>query len=612
MNAIAPKPPLRIKVSKPLRMSMEQIAAYLYRPEALIQWMGEGASVVPRFGRYAVLPDGDGAVRRGRVNEEPTRTDSRHEVVVTDTYPSANGSRGRTTFRVTARWDNYSGVTIIDEPGAGTDEATLRRRLRVWQEALNKLETIVQAEIRRRKRLKQAVIVVHGVGEQMPGQTLRSFVKAMFPELDSTLRVKPDTTSSLFELRKITVDGSYPDQRPTTDFYELYWAHLMRDTNLAQVTQWMLALIVTPSKQIPHSLRPHVWFLRAAILFFAIVIPVVVAFFPNGDSNESVTWFATIGIALLGVLGSFLAVLYRAVKHTAIINFVGDAARYLQPKPDNVAKRQAIRDAGVDLLEALHESGQYDRIVVFGHSLGSVIAYDILSFAWIRFGRRNKLPDRTHGTALRRLEREVQHEATSALADKNDRAVTAQALQHEAWKEHRRNGAPWLVTDFVTAGSPLAYADLLLKVDKTTSFGDLKLDRVFPTCPPTTQREQNGSRQVFSFTRPYRDVTTNQSKTGLRPDHAALFAFTRWTNLYFPFSGFMKGDPVGGPLQQPFGRWIVDERLELPGAGLLGFAHTLYWDDTTPSTAHIESLKRALRLNEWSELDALAKSMPLF
>src|SRR5690242_7095073 len=58
--------------------------------------------------------------------------------------------------------------------------------------------------------------------------------------------------------------------------------------------------------------------------------------------------------------------------------YLGDAARYFRNSPANVAVRRAIRKNAVDTLANLHASGYYDRIVVVAHSLGSVVAYDML------------------------------------------------------------------------------------------------------------------------------------------------------------------------------------------------------------------------------------------
>jgi hypothetical protein len=87
-----------------------------------------------------------------------------------------------------------------------------------------------------------------------------------------------------------------------------------------------------------------------------------------------------------------IVVVWRFLAKPIGTNLVGDAARYLQPRPANIAHRQAIRCAGVVLIEKLHQSGQFERIIVVGHSLGSVIAYDIIVHSWIRLHRKHRRP----------------------------------------------------------------------------------------------------------------------------------------------------------------------------------------------------------------------------
>ena len=60
--------------------------------------------------------------------------------------------------------------------------------------------------------MKQAVVLIHGVGEQIPMDTLRGFVEAAWvddpslrrPRVPSTVWSKPDTMSGDLELRRIT------------------------------------------------------------------------------------------------------------------------------------------------------------------------------------------------------------------------------------------------------------------------------------------------------------------------------------------------------------------------------------------------------------------------
>jgi hypothetical protein len=83
------------------------------------------------------------------------------------------------------------------------------------------------------------------------------------------------------------------------------------------------------------------------------------------------------------------------------------------------------------------------------------------------------------------------------------------------------------------------------------------------------------------------------------PHHAAVFAPTRWTNLYFPCHAIFWGDLIGGPLVSAFGSAIRDVPVETKRRfGLL--SHTLYW--TLPKKGRnvvapwIEELRKAVRI----------------
>ena len=71
--------------------------------------------------------------------------------------------------------------------------------------------------------------------------------------------------------------------------------------------------------------------------------------------------------------------------------FLGDAARYFRASPGNVLVRREIRKQAVDTLDTLHNWGTYDRIIVVAHSLGTVVAYDMLRAYFSRVN--NSLPD---------------------------------------------------------------------------------------------------------------------------------------------------------------------------------------------------------------------------
>jgi hypothetical protein len=280
------------------------------------------------------------------------------------------------------------------------------------------------------------------------------------------------------------------------------------------------------------------------------------------------------------VLGSFLVGL--------LVHVGGDAARYLHVAPPNIEIRRRIREAGIQLLEKLHSSEQYDRIILVGHSLGSVIGYDVLTHLWTRYHDAHVANTGNQATAALTALEALARESTTERFNVDQ----YQAAQSNYLAELKEAGNKWLVSDFVTLGSPLAHGSVLLARNET-EFTRKKDEREFPTCPPTLEViSVEGSRQTkFTF----------KSGDSWVPHHAAVFAPTRWTNLYFPCRWTFWGDLIGGPLAPSFGLGIRDivvkTRLRL---GML--SHTLYWvlpsRKTRESPSWVTALQCALQICE--------------
>jgi hypothetical protein len=84
--------------------------------------------------------------------------------------------------------------------------------------------------------MRQACVIIHGVGEQRPMSTIRKFVNAVLQSKSSERAhfwSKPDRMSENFELRRLSVTSS--SQRPITDFYEYYWVYHMQGTKYRHV-----------------------------------------------------------------------------------------------------------------------------------------------------------------------------------------------------------------------------------------------------------------------------------------------------------------------------------------------------------------------------------------
>lgn len=305
---------------------------------------------------------------------------------------------------------------------------------------------------------------------------------------------------------------------------------------------------------------------------------------------------AVIAVAILAI--------YAALYVLFLQPFFGDAARYFRASPANVQVRRDIRKQSVDTLKTLHEWGIYDRIIVVAHSLGTVVAYDMLRAYFSRVN--NSLPDvRLLAPEFGALDHPVRDEQggaeTTELRKETFRSQGRAVIRRIAAETvgsglvENRKRPSWLVTDFVTLGSPLTHAQYLMCDGRTAAeldadFRRRVVQREFPVCPPEAQ---NGDG-LLSFYNPH---------SGRQEfHHAALFGLTRWTNLFFPMSQLFWGDAVGGPLKEIFGRYVKDVPVSTNTSGAPAFfTHTAYWKTTGPlrrDAPCIAELRRAVNLED--------------
>lgn len=475
--------------------------------------------------------------------------------------------------------------------------------------------------------MRQAVVIIHGIGEQLPMSTVRRFVESVVDPQPGgrTFYSKPDRISDTLELRRLTADRKSTGNN-STDFYELYWQHLMTGTTFAHLQAWLQKLLLRRPGSVPGRLKPLWWSMW--LLIFATVVAVSAYTIRVGHLP------VVEGVVALAVLYVLRHAIQPLLKYFAI-KYVGDAARYLSPFPENVGIRHAIRSAGLDLLRGLHLDPlrRYERIVVVGHSLGSVIAYDVLTYLWQEMHSKiERRPERNGKPILEELHHAAESESDPspipqpALDDLTQWVDTlprgspdepAQATLNSEYRRHQRAVCeeyrstyagqdkdlelcfPWRVTDLVTLGSPLTYAPFLL-ARNGKDFCEAKDQREFPTCPPrrNDQRDDDKSGGASGLLRRMLPGNTPPRRQVRILHHGALFACTRWTNLYFP------GDIVGGPLAftanpgdpkkraELFGIGVRDVKLESPSARWT--SHVKYWD--AEETSAKQELRDALSL----------------
>ena len=267
--------------------------------------------------------------------------------------------------------------------------------------------------------------------------------------------------------------------------------------------------------------------------------------------------------------------LYLVLNAGFLQPYLGDAARYFRNAPANVLVRRQIRGLAVDTLKYLHTCGLYDRIIVVAHSQGTVIAYDMLRAYFSQVC--NDLPVPKDMDAFKRVNEAAVDPNDDASEDaKKKLRADARAIVAEIAKSNpageSTSAKTWLVTDFITLGSPLTHARYLMCNGKTADelaadFARRVGEREFPTCPP--KRLDGDGLLIF-----------NNPRTGKHEfHHGAVFGLTRWSNLYFPLHELLWGDAIGGPLQDVFGTHIRDirvSRFKPPKDSF--FAHNMYWN----------------------------------
>ncbi|TKD15885.1 MAG: hypothetical protein E5W98_33410, partial [Mesorhizobium sp.] len=102
--------------------------------------------------------------------------------------------------------------------------------------------------------------------------------------------------------------------------------------------------------------------------------------------------------------------------------YFGDVAAYVRAEAATVEKRALVRDRGLTLLRRLMMDDAYDRIVLVSHSLGSIIAYDLLQILWADFRPRKleAVRDKARLKAIRAVDKTLLNADISAWPDSLD------------------------------------------------------------------------------------------------------------------------------------------------------------------------------------------------
>ncbi|MFV8053151.1 hypothetical protein [Mycobacterium sp. 48b] len=481
-------------------------------------------------------------------------------------------------------------------------------------------------------RVRAAVVIVHGMGEQRPLDTLRSFVQTALTPLDGGWRYyysRPATVTRSYEARRyIARQLNGQAGQVQTEIFEYHWSYMMTGNRLSDLFASTTRLLVRRVRHVPPELF-GIWRIAWAAI---ALIPVLLLV--GYLMNRALPGWLTAILSSAVVIG-VVTLAAKSMGNWITGSFV-DVVRYLDTSPRSYSARRKIRGGLVDLLRSLHDTERYTRIVVVAHSLGAYIGYDAMSSLWtdlhqIHSGPPGPLPNggkRIPLDGLAALQQAADdvldsaaiQDSSNPTKELNDRVDRFRNCQFDLWKGLRSQGNPWRITDFVTVGTPMYLADILLtrpglfsalrgqvptaareEFDAMTRRGELV------RCPPRSET-QPVENMIEPTTMKYgwrygtRQVLGSQS----------LFAVVRWTNMWFPVTkGSVRGDFFGGPLRPLFGPGIRD----IPVTGNVkgrqvrwGRAHTRYFGYPSAIGDHdiATHIRRALNLDDRNYLvDAL-------
>ncbi len=273
---------------------------------------------------------------------------------------------------------------------------------------------------------KMAIVVIHGIGEQKPFETLDSFAKGLERSYhargtkitlkhdllwfdgwgESCISFKPDTSSS----------SNYE----RIDILEYYWSHMtQRKITQSEVTDWIFQVaqggVKSPlyekgrlkttdcdrnetlfnkdgelkrSEYIAQIMCISGW-IKPLFKLLLAALPYLRKLKPAFAAMETIPYLGTLK-KVLDSLSSFIKGLFSRV----MVDFIGDIALYCTAdvKSEYYATRTQILNSAAEKVKLLALNDNYDEILLCGHSLGSVIAYDVID-------RMNRMMQ--HDVALR-------------------------------------------------------------------------------------------------------------------------------------------------------------------------------------------------------------------
>jgi hypothetical protein len=261
---------------------------------------------------------------------------------------------------------------------------------------------------------RTAFIIIHGVGEQIPYETVDHFARNLIKHFEGqslpiegqslpimlehliAKRRLPNGNPWIESFVRLTSAELQPDD--FIDVHEYYWAaDTENQISVQEVLQWaeqtLEGTIAFYSREENQSELKNIWEENNWNKFFTYRLRPLTIFLRV--FNILYPWLRLLVYILLLLLSPFLQgrflqpawKLSRKLVTPLLVNFVGDVAIYTTTNVKSPYQkiREQILAESLTLLKAIlkDKEANYDQVIIAGHSLGSCIAYDTLNLLCI-------------------------------------------------------------------------------------------------------------------------------------------------------------------------------------------------------------------------------------
>ena len=237
---------------------------------------------------------------------------------------------------------------------------------------------------------KMAIVVIHGIGEQKPFETLDAFAQGLEKEYGArgvNVTLKHDLVwfgdwgESCISF--IPKDAEYKQ----IDIFEYYWSQMtQRKITAAEVTDWIFQVAHGANSHYKKEGKDPANYKHNKELFKKDGEFKMSEYLAQIVSMGGYLRYLKLLFPLMDVYPLTKTIMQRLLNtikrplSRALVDYVGDIALYCTAdvKSEYYATRTQILNGAADKVKLLAMNDKYDEILICGHSLGSVIAYDVI------------------------------------------------------------------------------------------------------------------------------------------------------------------------------------------------------------------------------------------